>query len=127
MEFEHTADFRFARCVTPRHVIGKRVEQKEQHAPCCSGRRLDDVGRVMDPLLTGLGIFAFLIEVGQWNTGVLRVFLEIVIGAAGDSLELSPAPRVLVFNVVAIIGVVSKFVRFVLTQSKPQKGPPRVP
>ena len=84
-----------------RRLFGVSVEQEGQRGAVGARGRLDHVGMVVRVLLR--------IEVRQLLAAVLFVLLEVVVGAVRDAFQFAPAPRVLVLDVRAGLGVMRQF------------------
>src|SRR5690606_28884933 len=104
--------------VGPRAVVGESVEEIQEGRSRRARRRLDDVRVIPDPLFARRRIRLLLVEVLEADAGMLGVLAKVVVRAARDPFELAPAPRVLVLDVVAVVGVMGELVRAVATEAE---------
>jgi len=63
-------------------------------------------------------LFGFLVKICKSRTTVLRVLPEIEITPVGNALEFAPAHWKQILDVVAVFGIVGKFILFVLPQAQ---------
>src|SRR5690606_30213184 len=97
-------------------VVGVAHDREQPtRGPGCG---LDDVRQVAPARLARLGIGGLGIEVLQLLARRVAVGAQIVVGAAGEALELVPAPREAVLDVEAAVAVVRQLVLTV--SAKPQ-------
>ena len=91
-------------------VFVVRIEQTGDHDPVNAGRRLDHIRQIA---LVGLRV-----QVGEILAGPLLVLPQVVVGAIGDALQLSPAEREEVLHVGGRLGVVGELVLVVRAQAQ---------